>query len=40
MLGGLNDGQLQSFLLEAKEGENLIERLTTLLPEGPHRALV
>ena len=39
-LVGLNDGQLQSFLLEAKEGENLIERLTTLLPEGPHRALV
>ena len=39
-LVGLNDGQLQSFLLEAKEGENLIERLSTLLPEGPHRALV
>ena len=39
-LVGLSDGELQSFLLEAKEGENLIARLSSLLPEGPHRSLV
>ncbi|MEE2759159.1 MAG: 3'-5' exonuclease [Candidatus Thermoplasmatota archaeon] len=37
---GLNDGELQSFLLEAERGENLIERLAKLLADGPHRALV
>ena len=39
-LVGLNDGELQSFLLGAKLGENLIERLTTYLNEGPHHTLV
>ena len=39
-LVGLNDGELQSFLLGSKQGENLIERLSNMLPEGPHRALV
>ena len=39
-LVGLNDAELQTFLLGAKEDENLIERLSTLLPEGPHRALI
>jgi ATP-dependent exoDNAse (exonuclease V) beta subunit len=39
-LVALNDQELQKFLGEATTGENLIQRLAEILPEGPHRILV
>ena len=39
-LVGLNDEQMQNFLGDATNGENLIQRLAEQLPEGPHRTLV
>ncbi|MDP6899553.1 MAG: UvrD-helicase domain-containing protein [Candidatus Thalassarchaeaceae archaeon] len=39
-LVGLDDGVLQTFLGDSTLGENLISRLKTMLPEGPHRELV
>ncbi len=37
---GLNDGELQKFLQDAEQDENLIQRLASLLPKGPQCALV
>ena len=39
-LVSLNDQELQKFLGEATIGENLIQRMVGMLPEGPHRVLV
>jgi len=39
-LVGLNDKQLQEYLGEASIGEDLIQRLLEMLPEGPHQNLV
>ncbi len=39
-LVSLNDQELQKFLGEATIGENLIQRMVEMLPEGPHRVLV
>ena len=39
-LVGLNDEELQKFLGGATIGENLIQRLSGILPQGPHRVFV
>ena len=39
-LVALNDRELQEFLGDASTGENLIQRLVEMLPEGPHQNLV
>jgi len=39
-LVGLTDTQLQEFIGSSSTGENLINRLSTLLEEGPHQNLI